>query len=97
MKIKIANFNKIIFVLLVITFILLVHIYNRNVLIETYDLDACGCDNFKVLNINDFSNVNKISEIENCVSTYIEKSGNSQYCNPDNTGHAHDCGYVDFQ
>lgn len=94
MKIKIANFNKIIFVLLVITFILLLHLYNRNVLIETYDLTACDCNNFKVLNINDFSNVNKISEIENCVSTYIEKSEDITYCN--SVG-ADDCGHVDFQ
>ena len=93
---KITNFNKIIFMLLTITFILLVYLYGNNTLIETYDLENCDENRFKVINLNDMTNPAYINEIEQCVSTYVEKSRDTVACIDNYTENQNDCGAVNY-
>jgi len=93
MKIKMTNCNKIIFILLVISFVLLICVCDSNLLIERFvNVEDCNGDDFIVVNIE--TPQYKIEKAEGCVEAFGAVSKSSRCTGSEKTENAADCSVV---
>lgn len=93
MKIKMTNCNKIIFILLVISFVLLICVCDSNLLIERYgNVEDCNRDDFTVLNRE--TPQYKIKKAEVCVEAFGAFSKSSRCTGSEKTKNAANCSIV---